>query len=579
MSELGRKDFKNPVDRMAHVAITRFTGGLSPVSLSLAWMDWAMHLAMAPGLQAGLLEKTSHKLAQLAVYVRQSIADPASEPAVEPLPGDNRFRAAEWNSPPFNVYAQSFLLAQQWWWWAIHGVRGPSQHHKDVVWFCARQLLDMLSPSNFLLTNPALLKSTLEQGGTNLIRGWQNWLEDQERQTAGKPPAGVENFRVGEQVAATPGQVIYRNRLIELIQYSPTTTDVLAEPVLFVPAWIMKYYILDLSPDNSMVRYLVERGHTVFMISWRNPDSEDHALGMEDYLRLGVLDALEAVGKICPQHRVHLVGYCLGGTLATITAAQLGRDNDDRLASMTLFAAQTDFTEAGELLLFIDDSQLTFLEDMMWDRGYLDASQMSGAFQMLRSNDLLWSRLVHEYMLGERSPMFDLMAWNADSTRMPYKMHKEYLRKLFLNNELANGHYLVDGRPVAISDIRAPVFIVGATKDHIAPWRSVYKFRLQADVPVTFLLTAGGHNAGIVNPPGKPRASYQMETHLEGTPYLDPDAWAERTPRQEGSWWPAWQQWLVQHSSAQAWSPPAMGNAAAGLVPLCAAPGRYVLRL
>jgi polyhydroxyalkanoate synthase len=288
--------------------------------------------------------------------------------------------------------------------------------------------------------------------------------------------------------------------------------------------------------------------------------------------------ALDAATSIVPNREVHAVGYCLGGTLLTIAAAAMARNGDDRLKTMTLFAAQTDFVEAGELMLFINQSQLTLLEDTMWDQGYLDTNQMSGAFQILRSNDLIWSRVVYDYLLGKRRPMVDFMAWNADATRMPYRMHSEYLERLFLNNELATGQYTVDGRPIALSDIRAPIFCVGATRDHVAPWKSVYKIQLLADADeVTFLLASGGHNAGIVSEPGHPRRSYRIATREEGSRYIDPDTWLVQTPEQEGSWWPAWHQWLVVRSDNHV-KPPSMGAPDKGYTPLCDAPGAYVMQ-
>jgi polyhydroxyalkanoate synthase len=369
--------------------------------------------------------------------------------------------------------------------------------------------------------------------------------------------------------------VVFRNRLIELIQYSPTTPKVNAEPILIVPAWIMKYYILDLSPENSLVRYLVDQGHTVFMMSWHNPDAGDRDLGMDDYLRLGVLDAIKAVKAIVPDCRIDTVGYCLGGTLLSIAAAYLAREADPVIHSVTLLAAQTDFTEAGELTLFIDDSQLSYLEDVMWDQGYLDNKQMAGAFQMLRSYDLIWSQLVQENLLGRRAPMFDLMAWNADSTRMPYRMHSEYLRRLFLNNDLFEGRYQVDGRPIALGDIRVPIFVVATEKDHVAPWPSVFKIKLETDTDATFVLTSGGHNAGIVSEPGHPRRHFRYLVAGQHADYVDPDSWLAAAPTIEGSWWPVWVEWLDSRTIGKV-SPPTLGATDKGYAPLDAAPGKYV---
>ncbi|MCW5746144.1 MAG: alpha/beta fold hydrolase, partial [Alphaproteobacteria bacterium] len=384
-------------------------------------------------------------------------------------------------------------------------------------------------------------------------------------------------FAVGHNLAVTPGKVIYRNRLIELIQYAPTTPTVRPEPILIVPAWIMKYYILDLSPENSLVKYLRDQGFTVFIISWKNPGPEDRDLGMDDYRRLGIMAALQAVGAVAPNRKVHAVGYCLGGTLLSIAAAAMARDGDDRLQTLTLLAAQTDFTEAGELTLFINESQLAFLEDSMWEQGFLDTRQMAGAFQILRSNDLVWSRLIRDYLMGERQEMTDLMAWNADATRMPYRMHSEYLRRLFLNNDLAAGRYEVDGKPVALTDIAAPIFSVGTQWDHVAPWRSAYKIHLLTDTDVTFVLTTGGHNAGIVAEPGRSDRSYQVHTRLRDQRYTDPQTWAAEAARQQGSWWLEWLTWLTARSGVPT-TPPPLGAPDLGYPPLQDAPGTFVLR-
>ncbi len=566
------------VDRLIHGWQGRLTGGQSPSTLALSHLDWLVHLANSPGKQVELGHKAVRKAARLAMYAANRVVDPTAEPCIRPLPADHRFDDPAWQRWPFVIAYQAFLLAQQWWHNATTGVEGVSGHHATEVAFAARQWLDVFSPSNYLWSNPEVIDATVRQNGANLFRGSLNLIEDVRRTIQHLPPVGAERYPVGQAVATTEGKVIYRNDLIELIQYAPATPTVYAEPVLVVPAWIMKYYILDLSPENSLVRYLVEQGHTVFVASWHNPTAADRDLGMEDYRTLGVEAALQAIGRLMPGRRVHAVGYCLGGTLLAITAGALARDRaTDPLATMTLFAAQTDFTEPGELMLFIDEDQISFLQDTMWEHGYLEGRQMAGAFQMLRSNDLIWSRSVRQYLFGEREPMNDLMAWNADTTRLPYRMHTEYLRSLFLHNDLVEGRYRAAGRPVSLSDIRAPIFAVGTERDHVAPWRSVYKIHMLTDTDVTFLLTSGGHNVGIVNPPGaSTRASYRMADHREGEPYVDPERWYQSVPPTPGSWWPAWQAWLVAHSGSRV-APPSLGDAGVGLAALGDAPGTYVL--
>lgn len=562
------------LDKAFSAVLARMTAGISPAALSMAYLDWACHLAAAPQRQMENVHNAWQMARQLAERSLH-LADPNRLPwdLIKPQPNDHRFSKPQWAMQPFNLLAQSFLLGEDWWHKATTGIRGVDPANEAVVDFSLRQLLDMFAPSNFAATNPEVIEKTFQSGGENLVFGWQNWLADlMQVLHPGRPPGNAE-FVVGRTVATRPGKVVLRNRLMELIQYAPTTEKVRPEPVLVVPAWIMKYYILDLSAHNSLVRYLTDQGFTVFMISWRNPGAADRDLAFDDYRSLGVMSALDTIGRIVPNTQVHATGYCLGGTLLSITAAAMARDGDDRLKTITLFAAQTDFTEAGELTLFINESQVAFLEDMMWERGYLDTTQMAGAFQLLRSNDLIWSRVSRDYLLGERASPSDLMAWNADATRLPYRMHSEYLRRLFLNNDLAEGRYRVEGKPVSLSDIHKPMFVVGTLRDHVAPWKSTYKIHYEVDADVTFVLASGGHNAGIVAPPDEQGHSHQVRTKAADAPYLGPDEWLSIAPRVEGSWWPTWIEWLKQQSGTLR-EPPQLGTEGASDLP--DAPGDYV---
>ncbi|MCG5548181.1 PHA/PHB synthase family protein [Halorhodospira halochloris] len=566
------------LDRLYNAGLGRISQGLSPVAISLATFDWAVHLASHPGKQVALADQAARNLMSFQSYAISRMTGTCEQPCIQPWPNDDRFAAEQWQTWPYDLLSQGFLLTQQWWHDATTGVRGVTQHHEEVVNFIGRQMLDLYSPSNYLATNPEVLARTLQEGGANLARGMANAVEDVERYVTKKPPVGGEHWKVGENLAVTPGKVVYRNRIMELIQYEPTTKTVHPEPILIVPAWIMKYYILDLSPGKSMVEYLVSKGHTVFTISWKNPGSEDRDLGMSNYRREGVMEALEAVTSIVPEQKVHGVGYCLGGTLLMLAAATMARDGDERLASMTLLAAQADFTEPGELELFIDESQVTFIEDMMWEKGYLDGSMMAGAFQLLRSKDLIYSRLIHDYMMGDRGKVIDLMAWNADLTRLPYRMHSEYLRWLFLNNDFVEDRYDVGGQPIHIGDIQVPTFAIGTEKDHIAPWRSVFKInRFLPRADVTFALTTGGHNAGIVTPPGHPRRTFRILPRKASDPYVSPDSFLDKAEQKQGSWWPDWQQWLREHSSNRG-APPSVGQSSGTYQPLADAPGTYVLQ-
>lgn len=561
-------------DAFVHQALAPFTHGIAAASIVGAYLDWGSHVLASPDKQRDMFESLTRQWTSWCWFVHQTCVCKFPWGGM-PRPHDKRFANPAWGTVPFNWWAEGFLMGEQWWLEAISDVPGVSAHHEDVAKFVTRQWLDMVSPSNYIASNPEVLRVTAATGGANLVRGLVTCHQDIANLLLNRKPRGTDAFVPGKQVAITPGKIVYRNPLIELIQYDAVTTTVHPEPVLIVPSWIMKYYILDLSPGNSLVKYLVERGHTVFMISWNNPKSEDRNLSLQDYMEMGVVSALKTIRAGRPNTRVHAAGYCLGGTLLAVVAAVLQQRQMDALASMSLLASQLDFEEPGQLGLFIDESQIAYLESIMASQGYLDGQQMAGAFALINSKDLVWSKLVHEYLMGAQTPMTDLRAWNADATRMPYKMHSEYLRKFYLHNDLAEGRFVVDGKPMALKDLRLPIFSVSTERDHVSPWRSVYKIHWLTDCEVTFVLTSGGHNVGIVNPPrnaADPSFSYWVATRSPGGKYIDPDAWLQASEHIEGSWWPEWQSWLAKHSSAKIDSHP-IHSALAGLEP---APGHYV---
>ena len=501
-------------------------------------LDRLTHAAVAPLTELAAL---AARLGQDTLRTQRTAPDDAGSADDDP-----RFRHEAWATWPFSQIRTGFRNTEAFWREAAY-VPGMTAHHADMTQFFTRQWLGMLTPANWLATNPVVLKDVVESNGTHLLQGAQNWLRDAAGLQLSSEPAPQDHFRVGRDVAVTPGKVIYRNALIELIRYDAQTDKVHPEPVLIIPSWIMKYYILDLSPHNSMVRYLVEQGHTVYMLSWRNPDAQDHDLTMDDYLRLGVIDALHAVGECSgTRHGVHTMGYCLGGTLLAIAVA-LGRRGGmsdhphmPTIKTMTLLAAQTDFSEPGELGLFIDESQVGFLDQITRGKGYLSGDQM---------------------------------AWNADTTRMPARMHHEYLTSLYLHNALASSTYRVRGRAVSLSDIHLPVFLVGTQRDHVSPWQSVYKLHHLCNAEITFVLTSGGHNAGIISEPGHAHRSYQMNIRPAHSAWIEPTQWAQQTPVQEGSWWPAWHQWLGVRSGRKVPVRSLPAEAA-----ICDAPGSYVMQ-
>ncbi len=562
------------LDRLVQTSVAPLTGNLSPIALGLAFMDWAWHLGASPGRQMELAALAT-QLATDTLRVQDGTTN-----GIGVHDDDPRFRAEDWAQWPFSQWRAGFRNAEAFWREASQ-VPGVSEHHTQLVDFFARQYLGMLTPANGLFSNPVVLKNAVQSGGMPLLRGVQNWLSDVTGVPTAEDEANSQRFQVGGNVAITPGKVIFRNELIELIRYEPQTPSVYPEPVLIIPSWIMKYYILDLSPHNSMVRYLVSQGHTVYMLSWRNPDAKDRDLSMEDYLASGVFAAMEAAGADAGEAvPFHAMGYCLGGTLLAIAAAAMARKGGLKgygvlppMKTLSLLAAQVDFTEPGELGLFIDEGQINLLDHITRGQGYLTGKQMAGSFQFLHSRALVWTRQMREYLMGEREQGNDLMAWNADTTRLPARMHHEYLVALYLKNALANGRYRVGGKPVSLNDLRVPVFAVGTERDHVSPWHSVYKLHRLTDAEITFALTSGGHNAGIISQPGRANRRHRIATRPERGEWQSADDWFASNQPEEGSWWPAWQSWLAEHSSEQVKARPIDARKA-----LEDAPGSYVMQ-
>jgi polyhydroxyalkanoate synthase subunit PhaC len=438
----------------------------------------------------------------------------------------------------------------------------------DRSWLEQRHRRGRITPE---ANGAEVINPTRVTRGQHCVTGMTSPLRDRPSPFA----SSAAGFTVGGNLAATPGKVVFRDALMELMQYAPSTAVLDAEPVLIVPAWTTKYYILDLLPANSLILWLVSRGRTVFVISWRNPGADLHDSSLEDYRVLGIMAAIDAVRAICNDAKIHAAGYCLGGTLLSIAAAAMARDGDDRLASLSLFAAQTDFTESGALQPFISEDQLNVLCDITQAQGYLDSAQVSGAFHAPGSNDLVWNNAIREYLLGEHDASDDLLAWNADGPRLPPRMHIEYLRHLFLHNDLAEGRFRVGGHRLTLNDLNVPMFVLATERDHVARWRSVFRLHLLNDGELTFVLTSGGHNAGIVSEPGHENRHFRIRVRTTGARALTPDEWERDTVPTSGSWWLAWGLWLDEHSSGPPGGPPPMG--APEFPPICDAPGAYVL--
>jgi len=544
------RDWQRQTTQWWRGASSAWSWGLSPIAAQLAATDWWLHWVHTP----------EHAQAAWPQWAWPALDHgTTSTPAIT----DPRYAHAAWQQWPYQTLKDQHAR------WGEHLLKqtqlnGMQPHHQQLMRFMTRQWVDLAAPANWPWSNPEVSTRAAETLGMSPLKGWSMWMDDlhtlarQQRQPADTLPA--LSHEVGQDVALTPGQVVMRNHLVELIQYEPSTPQVASEPLLIVPSCIMKYYILDLSPHNSMVRYLRDQGFTVYMLSWRNPDESDRDLGMDDYLRLGLIDSMAAIRRLTGSERLHSLGYCLGGTFLAMVACLLARarregdlrirlDDLPELASLTLLAAQTDFSEPGDLGVFIDHDQIRHLQQDMAQRGFLSGRQMAAAFQLLNAQDLIWGRQTRRYLLGEEDKGMDLMSWNADATRLPARMHSEYLHELFLRNALATGHARALGEHLALIDIQCPMLVVGTEKDHVSPWRSVYKITLLTDTDTTFVLASGGHNAGIVSEPGHPHRHHTVGHRPPGAPWLAPDAWLAQAERHDGSWWPAMAQWLQEHSS------------------------------
>lgn len=507
-----------------------------------------------------------------ASTLKRAQGEPA-EPVAEPEPKDNRFKDPEWSENPiFDFLKQAYLISSRWAEDLVENADGLDERTRHKAQFYLKQLSSALSPSNFLLTNPELIRETLRENGANLVRGISMLAEDIE---AGGGELKIRqsdpsNFRIGANIANTPGKVVFRNELMELIQYAPTTEKVLKRPLLIVPPWINKYYILDLNPEKSFIRWAVAQGLTVFCISWVNPAEQHAEKGFEHYMRDGIFAALDAIEQATGEKKVTSIGYCVGGTLLATTLAYMAAKRDKRIDSATLFTAQVDFTHAGDLKVFAGEQEVQSLEATMKKRGYLEGSRMANAFNMLRPTDLIWPYVVNVYMKGKAPLPFDLLYWNADSTRMPAANHAFYLRNCYLENKLAQGEMELAGVKLDLKKVKVPIFNLATKEDHIAPARSVFVGSKAFGGPVQYVLAGSGHIAGVVNPPGKPKYQFWTGGPVEG----ELEDWMKQASETPGSWWPYWFEWIKAQGPKMV---PAREPGGGTLQPLCDAPGTYVL--
>jgi len=535
-----------------------------PLSVGQAFLDMTAQMMADPTRLVQAQMNLWQDYMRLWQSTTRRLMGGSAEPVVQPEPGDRRFKHEDWEENQlFDFIKQSYLLTARWMQSTVRDVEGLDDKTAKKVDFYTRQFVDALAPSNFVMTNPEVLRSTLESGGDNLVKGLENLLEDLER---GKGRLSIrmtdtEAFELGVNIAVTPGKVVYQNDLIQLIQYEPTTAEVCKRPLLIIPPWINKYYILDLREKNSFVKWAVEQGHTVFIVSWVNPDEQLAQKTFSDYLLEGPMAALDAVAQATGESEVNAVGYCLGGTLLSSTLAYMAENGDGRIKTATFLTTMTDFTDAGELGVFIDEEQLTALEEKMSKTGYLEGADMATTFNMLRANDLIWSFVINNYLLGKDPFPFDLLYWNSDSTRMPAAMHSFYLRRMYQDNDLVKpGAIELDGVAIDLRKVKVPAFILSTREDHIAPWKSTYAATQLFSGPVRFVLAASGHIAGVVNPPAAQKYSHWTN----GKNPKSPESWFRTAKEAAGSWWPEWAKWVGKAGGGKTGGGKAGGGKAGG---------------
>ncbi len=546
-----------------------------PLNLTRTFMDFTAKMLADPNRLLQAQMELWDQYMKLWQVTAQRMMGQAVEPVVEPAKGDKRFNDPAWKDEVvFDYLKQSYLLTARWLQDTVKEVEGVDDKTAKKVDFYTRQFIDAMSPSNFALTNPQVVKATVESKGENLLKGLQNLLTDLERGkgTLAIRQTDMDAFTVGGNVATSPGKVVYQNRLIQLVQYAPSTEQVHEVPLLIVPPWINKFYILDLKPENSFIKWATEQGYTVFVISWVNPDEQLAKLTFEDYMKDGPLAALDAIEKAIGVRKVSAIGYCIGGTLMATTLAYMAARGDDRIVACTFFTAQVDFSEPGELGVFIDEDQLASVEEMMGKKGYLEGSEMATTFNMLRANDLIWSFVVNNYLMGKDPFPFDLLFWNADATRMPGAMHSYYLRNMYQKNLLVQpGGLVIDNVPIDLRKISIPIYLQAGKEDHIAPAKSVYKATQIYSGPVRFMLAGSGHIAGVVNPPRNRKYQHWLNETAKNPPTLD--EWKAGAQEFPGSWWHDWDKWLSALSGPMV---PARVPGQGGLPALEDAPGSYV---